>query len=35
MVEARPRRGWEPVGSQAWIELLGTGGGEDVAALLT
>jgi hypothetical protein len=34
-VEAGPWRSREPVGSQAWIELLGTGGGEDVPAILT
>lgn len=35
MVDARPRHSREPVGGHAWIELLGTGGGEDVAAVLT
>jgi hypothetical protein len=35
MVDARPWRSRDPVGSLAWIELLGTGGGEDVRAVLT
>lgn len=34
MADSHPRHSRAPVGSQAWIELLGTGGGEDVTAVL-
>jgi hypothetical protein len=32
--DARPRRSATPVGSDAWIELLGSGGGEDLDEVL-
>jgi hypothetical protein len=34
IAEPRPRRSGTPVGSDAWIELLGSGGGEDVDRVL-
>lgn len=34
LVDPRPRRSATPVGSRAWLELLGSGGGEDADALL-
>jgi hypothetical protein len=32
--DTRPRRCETPVGSDAWLELLGSGGGEDLAEAL-
>jgi hypothetical protein len=32
--DPRPRRSSTPVGSDAWIELLGSGGGEELDEVL-